>query len=88
MPSAAGFGPSIFQGGNCLGRVRTSGHLPARALDVAAEAAWRSFLRVSPVKALGTRTKPSRLRRSRSVGLVIVFVVGRRRLCVSELSSV
>jgi len=60
MPSAAGFCPgAMFQGGNCLGSVRTDGHLPARARSMVSEDALRRVVSCSGVRIDGIRTKPS-----------------------------
>jgi len=74
IPSAAGFAPGdMFQGGNCLGRVRTEGHLPARARSMVSDDALRRVLSWSGLRSDGMRTKPSVLSLSRKECLVILL---------------
>lgn len=71
MPFSAGFAPgAMSQGGNCLGRVRTCGHFPARARLMTSVVVVRRVWSCSGVKSEGMRTKPSRLRESRRRVLV------------------
>ena len=73
IPPAAGLVPgSMFQGGNCLGKVRTDGHFPARASAMVSAEAVRSSDIWEGLMMDGMSTKPSRFRDSRYFGCVIV----------------
>lgn len=71
-------GVGAGQGGNCLGRVRTCGQFPERARVSISFVAERREVSCCGVKSEGMRTKPSRVKASRSgdnVERVVVVVV-------------